>query len=405
MNKKIILTLIISISLLIMLSGCAKLGEEQAGQAPKKLKMPVSKEAPTAAKQPATKDKAASGAIAPATEAESSPGLPAKTSSSAPRADGCYLRINDDSHLLTRSDKDECRNLFIALENKDGNNMGRKGKIDFHRLLKMLDHEFGESEITDARQLQLYYKEGDHYDYFDSVKSLFSQPGCEWIEFFDIRLYCFNEVTGTVYDRRTKQNNLRFIIPYFTMLKYTSNIEFYNPLVGETSNAFEFMLDTDVTFYDATEDELFDESGCSDSLEMGAAAKNKEGGGEIYICPKMLHRGALGNKISYTAILYHEANHNFDELSHNERLGHITCEEDDPTHNGDRDFTSVYGAHIAYLFSMSQNDILPSCERLESFKQAEFEMKNKLCQRPIAPSHRYTKPRCMGTVSAPLFIE
>ncbi|NQU79186.1 hypothetical protein HQ545_05450 [Candidatus Woesearchaeota archaeon] len=128
MNKKIILTLIISISLLIMLSGCSKLGEEQAGQAPYKLKKPVSKTAPTSAKQSTTKDKVASGEIAPATESESNPGMPAKAANKPATIYTAYARYSAKVYkidpILTPTPE------FVVLKNLDDSGYLRGKYID-----------------------------------------------------------------------------------------------------------------------------------------------------------------------------------------------------------------------------------------------------------------------------------
>ena len=316
--------------------------------------------------------------------------------------DGCNLITGDRSVWLTDS-RTDCESLFIALNFDDRTNLSR--------LLTSLNYTgFSAHEIEDKNnKLGIYYKSGDVTENFTSTEKKFSSRQCESIDFFRVRLFCFNGVTT---EDVSKGNDLKYIIPYFTVLKYTSNTSFYNPLLDQTTTAYDFILSKKNIYFDATNPSLygetFDHMGCRPSTEEGPAACTGGIENRIYVCAAMLTNaqpaikgGEVNGKestqqkyIEYAGILYHEVNHFFDALSHNERLGHITCERDTPPHDGDRDWKSVYGAHINYLFSMSQNDILSCGERNFAYDKARQEMQMHLCQSPRTPTAGATRPTC-----------
>ncbi|MBT4804839.1 hypothetical protein HON71_01570 [Candidatus Woesearchaeota archaeon] len=296
---------------------------------------------------------------------------------------GCYLKINDENVWLTSS-KSDCESLFIA-ENF-------VGRTDLYRLLEYFGYSnIDEEKVLDkGNSLSVHYKDQSSFDYFLGIQNKFSSNSCEKLSFFGVETFCFNGIIGE------KKNNFEYLIKYLTVLKYTSNVKPKNMLINQFVNAYDFVKDNNLVYYDGSQPESygenFEEIGCSPTIFEGPIAKNKLGQGTIYVCVRMLHENALEEKIDYASTLYHEANHNFDELSHNEKLGHIICEKDNPPHIGDRDWVSVYGAEINLLFSMSQNEILSCNEREYVFYKAEKMMKQTLCQVPNKPSHGFKVP-------------
>lgn len=314
--------------------------------------------------------------------------------------EGCYLKINNAQAYWLTSDKKECESLFIALN--------YVGRTDFYRLLYSLEYpnapvsKTGLSAInsgipgkaekvtlanTSNNITILYYSESD-YDYFNSVKPKFSSSSCQELEFFGIKLYCFNAVAGK------KGSNLPQIITYFTILKYTSNQKAMNGLVGEKVYPMNFIVNNKVKYFDASVPNLYGETLESVKCLSSQGSANyqlRNGESRVYICQKLLDKTVEApQKLYQAAVLYHEANHKFQQ-------GHdydVNCTKTNGSNTGDKDFNSVYGAHINYLLSMAQNEILPCEWRKNAFDKAESETKIKLCQKPNAPKIGDTKPKC-----------
>lgn len=342
--------------------------------------------------------------------------------------DGCYIKINNDAAYWLTSDKKECKSLYIA-----SNYVGRS---DFYRLLYSLGYpsapvsksglEKVNSEVQSeaekvtltntSNKFTILYSYGNNLDDFSSIKPSSSAPVCQELEFFGVKLFCFNGVIGK------KENNLPQIITYFTVLKYTSNQKVMNGLVGKEVYPINFIADNSIKYYDASAPELYGET--LDSVkclpEQGPANYQLHNGeSRVYICQKYLTGTTkMPKKLNNVAILYHEANHKYDSHRcwHQEDLKYdmkelleqnivisSTCNCNQPPkesppkevkNSRDWDFNTIYGTHINYLLSMSQNEILPCEWRTFAFERAEQEMKTKLCQKPNKPKISDTKPDC-----------
>lgn len=337
--------------------------------------------------------------------------------------EGCYIKINNDAAYWLTSSKEECKSLFIA-----SSYVGRK---DFYRLLYSLKYPSapvsktglnlvntgGAEKVTltnTSNNFTILYYKGDSFDYFESVKPSSSASSCQELGFFGVKLYCFNEVAGK------KENNLPQIITYFTVLKYTSNQKVMNGLVGKEVYPINFIADNSIKYYDASAPELYGETletvKCGESnsacgKSYGSANYNTQQK-RVYICAVFLNStlAETEKKLAQAAKLYHEANHKYDSHRcwHQEDFqcepqaitSDCTCSqppEKPPQglqHSRDWDFNSVYGTHINYLLSMSQNEILPCGWRIFAFEEAEKELKTKLCQKPNQPKIGNTKPVC-----------
>ncbi|MBU2542078.1 hypothetical protein KJ785_00780 [Patescibacteria group bacterium] len=335
---------------------------------------------------------------------------PVKIKEIAPLTEGCILSIIDRSNskiniILAKSELD-CESLFIAEK--------FNGRIDFSRLLVSLGYiGLFEKElildITNDLSISFLFKDGISgnyvYNYFGDIESKFLFNKCHEIKYFGATLFCFNGVVDK------KLNNLNYIIPYFTVLKYTSNIEVSNQLIGDKIKPYELVADG-FKFFDASKPELYGQSLESTKCTADKGGANYQVENEIYICDKMLKPISPYGRIHYAAILYHEVNHKFQidghSYQHTEDLLDVSTEELEKMdikssckkintyhpRRRDWDFKSVYGAHIEYLLSMSQNGILSCYERVLAFDLAEKEMKLKLCQYPNKPYLNTPEPSC-----------
>lgn len=304
---------------------------------------------------------------------------------------GCFLSLDGTAHLLT-TNKQVCESLFISLR--------YDSPRDFSRLTKTLNRYQAESKIKKAKNKQIYFKSQQYLnknrrtnvDYFQDLSNQLQSNRCETIEYFGTPLHCFNRVGAQ------KKDNLHFIVPYLTLLKYTSDKPHHSQLHAARVTPFQIFQDINFALYDLSKPELIEQNIRQHSTcDQNTAARHKKIGQNslALVCPKMLNHQALEQKkIHYASVLYHEANHRFDQRSHNERDGHITCEQDAPQHSGDRDYVSVYGAQAEYLFALSKNSILSCSQRQYAFDRAQFELDNHLCQVPRAPRHDNNRPIC-----------
>ena len=287
----------------------------------------------------------------------------------------CLLSANNKTLGILNSYSD-CESLFIALQFDN--------KVDLLRLINSVAQNKIETADLNFEKVTIYYKSGNSYDYFSNTLSKLSSNKCENISFFGIRLFCFNGVVAM--DKTLKNNNLQYIIPDFSVIKYTSNINHENLLINQNTNAYKFILDNGITYYDASNPSFYGETlervKCGGGY--GSANYQIRGGASIvFVCDAFRN----SDKTQAAGILYHESNHKY-------QVGHAYNINCGPGNTGDRDFRSVYGAHINYLFSMSQNSILSCKERQYAFDQAMQEMTTKLCQKPTAPHTGYTRPVC-----------
>jgi len=81
----------------------------------------------------------------------------------------------------------------------------------------------------------------------------------------------------------------------------------------------------------------------------------------------------------YSGVLYHEANHKFYGTHNN------FCNLGDPY------WSSVFGAHIQYLFKASENTALSCKERYSFYYDAIWHFENRLCQET---EHGFSTPNC-----------
>ncbi len=325
--------------------------------------------------------------------------------------DGCYIKINEHQVYWLINDQDVCKSLFIASK--------YAGRKNLYRLLYSLKYpsapvsktglnliNTGEAEkvvLTNKNnKLTIFYYKTSKYDYFDTLISKFSASSCQELEFFGVKLYCFNAIE---FNGATKKvDTLQYVIPYLTVLRYTNKLH-YNPLIGTDVQPYNFIVNTGIKFYDASASLFYGETtidaNCAKE-DTSANYQDDNGQSRVYLCSKMLKDGL--NEYFKAAIIYHEANHKYDALSHNSdtSMGHsqdlespICAKATEETEKrGDKDWVSVYGAHINYLFSMSQKEILPCNVREDIFDQAEEELATKLCQKPNKPKHGFSKPIC-----------
>ena len=324
---------------------------------------------------------------------------------------GCRLQLmqgkNINKTIILTQNLTDCEDIFIASL--------FDGRKDFYRLIYSLGYGgFTQEEILDTNfKLAVFYvdSKGNQNSFGDLQNKLFNQYECGNINFFGIPLYCFNAVGS-------KPDHLKQIIPLATILKYTSQIKHENKLAGVNTSAHNFIAQSGVQYYDASQPEVYDETleTAKCTGDQGSANyQNVNGKKIVYICDKMLKDTDPFGRIRYAAILYHEANHisqaghkyshaedsnpQYEDLNDVE-LAQITIKSECKVVEGyqprrrDWDFKTTYGAHINYLFSLSKNNILPCDEQLYAFTEAETLMKTKLCQYPNKPKHGFTKPAC-----------
>ena len=300
--------------------------------------------------------------------------------------DGCYLKINNEIIWLTSS-KNDCRSLFIA--------KSFAGRQDLYRLFEYFDYpNIDKEKVLDlSNSLSIYFK-NNGFDYFLQIEDKFSSTSCEEISFFGVKTFCFNEIP------LAKEDNLKYVIRYLTVLKYTSKLTHENLLVDEITDAYSFVLDNDIIYYDGSNPESYGENIVTVKCEpdQGSANfQNVDGEDRVYICEKMMTDSSVidSQRLFSASIIYHEAVHKYQQ-SHS---FDVNCNyeltqsgELQGGKTGDNDFRSVYGAHINLLFSMSQNNILTCDYRIFAFDKAEELMTNNLCQVPNKPSHGYRVP-------------
>jgi len=252
------------------------------------------------------------------------------------------------------------------------------------------------------------------------VEDLSKDAGCKLVRFFGVNTYCFNKVVsqGAV----TKPNQLSGIIRSLLFLKVsTSGVQNY--LLNAPVDPFQFIASHEILYVDATdysqEDQMaiaptygYQNVRCGDGrgsmnfqfrsatdlttghLEIANSLPvDKENNGIytapappvqevrriVFVCepPRVQYAADLA-KITYTGILYHEANHVLAQH------GWFTssCEFDEKIEGKryDNGFASVYGSHILLLLAQSSNPGLTQEERCIAYNQAVIEASNKLCQ-------------------------
>jgi len=175
-----------------------------------------------------------------------------------------------------------------------------------------------------------------------------------------------------------------------TVVKYTDNIEHRNMLVNRSTTAYDFILNESAAYYDASRPDLYGEDfesvRCREH-EGSANYQNRAGIPTVFVCKNRLNKTSSSDpvrRIQYAAVLYHEA-------VHKHQQGHdydVECHRTNGGNTGDKDYRSVYGAHINYLFSMADNTILDCQQREAAFDTAVKEMQAKLCQVPVEPTHK-----------------
>ncbi|PIN76911.1 hypothetical protein COV17_00420 [Candidatus Woesearchaeota archaeon CG10_big_fil_rev_8_21_14_0_10_36_11] len=228
---------------------------------------------------------------------------------------GCHIQINDKDVKLGNS-LANCEDIFIA--------NSFVGKSDFYKLLNHLGYiGFTQEEILNINnKITIYYKNDEEINSFVNIENDFVTTSCQETNYFGFKLYCFNGVnTSTI----QKENNLKQIITYFTFLLYTSNNGHYNELIEESTSPYRFILSNNIRYYDASLPEAYSETlastNCRDS-EGAANYQDKNGLSFVFVCDKLLEEEPSGfMKIKYAAILYHEANHKYQQghmYSHNE---------------------------------------------------------------------------------------
>ena len=322
--------------------------------------------------------------------------------------DGRHLQIKDKDIKLGNS-LPNCEDVFIA--------KSFVGRQDFYKLLTYLGYTgFTEEEIIDTEnRLIIFYKDGNEINNLVNIRNGFSATRCQEINYFGFQLYCFNEINIS---GMQKDNNLDQVITYLTFLLYTSNEDHNNGLIEEQTSPYRFVLSNNIKYYDASFPQAYGETlisaKCRD-YEGPANYQNRESNSFVFICPTFFNddQDRISKKVGNAAILYHEANHKYQEghqYSHKEdhdfnsfeelaeTVIRTSCSFPTPYEPGvnrrDYDFKSVYGTHINYLFSVSQNEVVPCEYQQYAFDLAEREMKTKLCQYPNQPHHNYERPVC-----------
>lgn len=338
-------------------------------------------------------------------------------------ADGCYIKNNEKLIWLDNSWED-CVDVYLAYTYAPKNH--------FLQLLKYLGYSgFNDNDILHAKSLDIIYawdegKNKLNLDYYQSLIS--NQNECLVINYFGVNLFCFNEVKSSFFHIE-KHDNLKQIITYLTFLIHTSNRDHNNLLVGRHTNAHEFLKQEKVSFIDGAKPDLYERTleniRCTN--EEGPANYNRQDKA-AYICNSFLKKDSdrRENIIVYSGILYHEANHKHQgghDYHHTFKNSNYREQGDTLPKNGvgeegntnlvldgcadnteygsgirrDKDLKSVYGAHIALLFSISQNPSLNRymCQYKQiAYEQAEWELKRKICQYPNSPNYDWERPVC-----------
>ncbi len=313
---------------------------------------------------------------------------------------GCYLSIEGKAILLSDKKDTDCGSIFVA-----NRYAGRK---IFFRLLTSLEYTgFTEKDILNTKNELKVYRVINFKitDVFAGLEKSFEANTCKEIKYFGVPLSCFNKITGQ------KPDNLKYIIKYFTILKYTNNLEHQNQLVGKMVKPFDFILNSGVKYYDASYPNFYGESLESTKCTEDKGDANYQDG-KVYVCSKILKKMNPNKEIRYAATMYHEANHLHQEghsFYHTEDMNEDmdtdtllslniknSCKKTNTymPRRRDWDFNSVNGAHINYLFSISENSLVECQSRIFAFKEAEEKMKLKLCQFPNKPYHNHQKPDC-----------
>lgn len=171
-----------------------------------------------------------------------------------------------------------------------------------------------------------------------------------------------------------------------------------NGLVGKEVYPMSFIAENKVGYYDVSTPEIYGETVESVKClpKQGSANYQLQNGeSRVYICQKYLDEVKKwwqnpAEKLNSAAILYHEANHKFQKSHHYD----VNCTKTEGGNTGDKDFNSVYGAHINYLLFTAQNSNLPCAWRKAAFEKAESEIKIKLCQKPNVPKIGDPEPVC-----------
>ncbi len=299
--------------------------------------------------------------------------------------DECLLHMNEKSVFLTDSDS-ACRDLYIGVKYT----INRR---DIHRLLTFLGHDVDRDSVLDkANELSVSWNGKAYSD----IEAKIDSTGCENIEYLDINLRCFN------------RDSFEFVVSYLSVLKYLSSEPLNNAMLDREISPFNVVAETYEYICDGSgECPGFNlERPCKEGFAAVNSKADSNSSAKMKLCSKMLNKDNFKEKkLHYVSVLYHEANHNLDELSHNyenhDIMGHMRCpfgevDEEGDVKEGDADWATVFGEQISFLFMMSEHPALSCQEQGYAFDRAEWEMENHMCEgsKGQTVKHSFTKHEC-----------
>lgn len=326
---------------------------------------------------------------------------------------GCYLQINDKEILLADAPiKDDlCKNLAIAVYY-----FPKYNRTHLFNLLNYLSATYSiknfsvsANDFSNADSIKISeYLNNISITYADYIKSKISSPKCEEINYFGIKVRCFNEFKNSS-GEILKKDTTAPMIEYLTFLKYSSQkIKF--PATNVVISPFSYFVDKKITIYDASNPDIIKKDleitmtdidpTCHEGVGAHTGGTTKAEYAEkksMFICPKHLPdiEGMKGDQfekkiVHIAGILYHEALH-FDLPGHDYKKDGDTCVQDTKKQgDADWDMSKSYGGQIIYLFDISQNDKLSCIDRKSAYDDAIFNL-SKVCTPQV---WKYSKPLC-----------
>ncbi len=319
---------------------------------------------------------------------------------------GCNIKIPNLDPIVLPMKESDCESVLLANKYNGGEDFYLLLNSLFPKNQELINHEEqiiqnkeGLDRLPNIKGISVYYLSPKliKQDFSELIDKIEFSNICETINFFGVPLFCFNRID---YIGKTYKDNLKIIIPYFSLLKSASSLyQVNNLLFNEKHFAYDFIVNNKISFWDGSKHNAYGET--KEETKCGGGAGNyQDKKNRVYLCNNTfkVNFPTVKDKVSYATIMYHEANHKFPGSIHEYNR---QCKK---TKNlniaGDKGLKSVYGAHLNLLLTMSKDEHLPCKYRKMAWKQTQFQIKNKFCNKP-GIKHNYQEPIC---ISDELFV-
>ena len=301
---------------------------------------------------------------------------------------GCHFVIEGAGDLvLDKASKSDCESLYLADK-----------YVSREDLLLLLESIYPANKDLKKVLLpskELFFVNTDlNIISFEYMEDKINSKECEKIYFFDVQLFCFNGIIRKAPDR------LRNMVDALTFLKITSSRrKVDNKLFKEHHLAYDFVVSKNIVYYDGNKGNKILKvkdtkcGGGAGNFQKAQSPPNYANEHRVYMCGSMYKNSKLidADKPRYAAIIYHEANH----LKQQGHFYNTTTGKKVNVGNGDKNWDSVYGAHIIYLFTVSEDKKLPCKYRKDAYSKGDYLLNKSLyIYPPSKKPHRFKPPVC-----------